>query len=386
ELQVAAPEVVDGAHLVGVGGGQVGPELVEVGVHGPVDGRGARAVVDHARRRDRQLRQCRGHLVGQEQEVVGEDRLFELDPAGDRHPRRVERGLARLVVHGDAQLLVGLRDAAELVDEVHVPGPAAELAVGGRLEADALLHRDRLHDRRVLRLLERLAGDVARAELLAGVQQGRGTQQAPDVVGAERRLGSLAHGRHASAPGCQPTTARAAAVRTTRSSSQRRAVNSERGTETPSAAVTSPSAPSTGAATPATPGTYSSTSTAAPSERIRISSRSRARRSATVRGANRGNPVRSNSSESRAGRRPESITLPAAVACAGVGSPTRRPSGRGWSAQSSTCATTTSTSRNTARYAAAPAAACTSRSVVRSAGSGRTCSVRLRCSSATRYP
>ena len=95
------------------------------------------------------------------------------------------------------ELLVGLGDAAELVDEVHVPGPAAELAVGGRLEADALLRRDGLDDRGVLGLAQLLAADRARGELLAGVQQGRRAQQAPDVIGAERRLCSLAHDRHA---------------------------------------------------------------------------------------------------------------------------------------------------------------------------------------------
>ena len=43
-----------------------------------------------------------------------------------------------------------LLDAAELVDEVHVPGRAAELAVGGRAQADVLLQLDRVADRVVL--------------------------------------------------------------------------------------------------------------------------------------------------------------------------------------------------------------------------------------------
>ena len=56
ELQVAAAELGERGDLGGVGGRQVGEELLEIGVDGAVDGRRAAAEVDHARRRDRQLR------------------------------------------------------------------------------------------------------------------------------------------------------------------------------------------------------------------------------------------------------------------------------------------------------------------------------------------
>ena len=61
---------------VGVGGGQVGPERVEVGVDVLVDRGPAAAVVDHARRGDGQLRRrAVADGVLQEREVVREDRL-----------------------------------------------------------------------------------------------------------------------------------------------------------------------------------------------------------------------------------------------------------------------------------------------------------------------
>ena len=57
---------------------------------------------------------------------------------------------ALLVAHLHGQLFVGLVDAVDLVDEVHVPRGAAELAVGGGLQADLLLHAHHVADGLVL--------------------------------------------------------------------------------------------------------------------------------------------------------------------------------------------------------------------------------------------
>ena len=123
-------------------------------------------------------------------ERLAEDRLGDAELAVD-----VERGgrpldVALGVVELDREVARRLGDAVERVDEVHVPGGAAELAVGHRLEPDLLLHADDLVDRGVLGGLQALvverAGGVRLARL---VQLGR-AQQAPDVVGAERRAGS----------------------------------------------------------------------------------------------------------------------------------------------------------------------------------------------------
>ena len=77
----------------------------------------------------------------EEREVLAEDRLRDAELAVD-----VQRGRRELDVavgrcgSEPSGVPVSLRDAVELVDEVHVPRGAAELAVGDRLEPDLLLH------------------------------------------------------------------------------------------------------------------------------------------------------------------------------------------------------------------------------------------------------
>ena len=137
-------------HLLAVGGDEVGPERVQLRVDGRVDGGPAAAVVDHARRRDRQPRDGRLHRVAEELEVLAEDRLRDAQLALDVESGRRELDLAVLVHELDRDVSGLVRDPVELVDEVHVPGGAAELAVRGRAQADLLLHPDRLADRLVL--------------------------------------------------------------------------------------------------------------------------------------------------------------------------------------------------------------------------------------------
>ena len=86
-----------------------------------------------------------------------------------------------------------LGDPVERVDEVHVPGGAAELAVGDRLQPGLLLHADDVPDRLVLGLREALVVEPAGGVRLARLEQLGRPQQAADVVGAERRTGSLGH-------------------------------------------------------------------------------------------------------------------------------------------------------------------------------------------------
>ncbi len=84
--------------------------------------------------------------------------------------RRLERDLFLLVAHLDAQRLVGLADAAELIDEVHVPGATAELAVGRGLQPDVLLHLHDLADGVVLDRVELGGSDAARGRVVSSVQ------------------------------------------------------------------------------------------------------------------------------------------------------------------------------------------------------------------------
>jgi hypothetical protein len=93
----------------------------------------------------------------------------------------------------DPEGLVARVDAPELVDEVHVPEPAAELAVGGGLEADLLLHPDDVGDGLVLDRSPLLRSDAPGGSVLPCLEHLRGTQQAAHVIGSERWGGALRH-------------------------------------------------------------------------------------------------------------------------------------------------------------------------------------------------
>jgi hypothetical protein len=88
------------------------------------------------------------------------------------------------VVELDGHVARRLADAVERVDEVHVPRRAAELAVGGGVQSDVLLHAHDVADRLVLDGAQRLVVDPAGGVILAGAQEVGRTQQAADVVGA----------------------------------------------------------------------------------------------------------------------------------------------------------------------------------------------------------
>ena len=109
-----------------------------------------------------------------------------------RRGRVVVLALLVLELHVQA-LALHLLDAAELVDEVHVPGLAAELAVGGRLQAHVLLHGHDLADGLVLGRLERVVVDRARGVVVACLEQRLRPQQAAYVVRPERRLVPMRH-------------------------------------------------------------------------------------------------------------------------------------------------------------------------------------------------
>ncbi len=119
--------------------------------------------------------------------IVSRERELRVDVGGRRRP--VVLAVLVVEVHAD-RVVLDLVDAAELVDEVHVPGLAAELAVGRGLEADLLLAPDDLADRLVLQPAQLGVVDAAGGVVLAGLQKLLRAQQAADVVGSERWLGS----------------------------------------------------------------------------------------------------------------------------------------------------------------------------------------------------
>jgi hypothetical protein len=151
-MQVAAAELVNAGQLGRIGIRQVIPEQLDVRVDVAVDGRVTAAVVDHARRRDRQLRRLPGvGVVTQERERVGEDRLRQRDLADLHRGRRVVVLVAGRVTELDVQALaLDLLDAAQRVDEVHVPRGAPQFPVGHGLQAGDALPLDHRRDRGVL--------------------------------------------------------------------------------------------------------------------------------------------------------------------------------------------------------------------------------------------
>ena len=151
--------------------------------------------MDHARRWDRQLRRLlRGGVVPQEHKRVGEDRVRQRDPADLHRGRRVVVLLAGCVAELDVEALtLDLAYAPQRIDEVHVPGRAAQLAVGDALQAGHALALDQLRDRGVLDRSQ--PGVVKRPSAVVGSgtrQLGR-AQQAADVVGAERGCRANGH-------------------------------------------------------------------------------------------------------------------------------------------------------------------------------------------------
>ena len=94
---------------------------------------------------------------------------------------------------GDAGIHDMLLDAVEAPEKIEMPPGTAEFAVGDRLQTDLFLFLDDTFDLAVLDRLQRRSIDLALGALLARLLQGGRSQQAADMVGAKRRLGSLAH-------------------------------------------------------------------------------------------------------------------------------------------------------------------------------------------------
>src|SRR6185437_4553977 len=99
--------------------------------------------------------------------------------------------LGLLALEGDLALAeIGL-DAIEPAKKIVVPEGAAVFAVGDRFETRRLLLLDERLNLAILDGLELLGGDFVLLPPDAGVLQRGGAKQAADMVGAERRFGTL---------------------------------------------------------------------------------------------------------------------------------------------------------------------------------------------------
>ena len=78
------------------------------------------------------------------------------------------------------------REAVDPLDEASPIGAATEFAVGHDLEADILLHLHDIADALILDLRKCSIVDALAHVIAEGLPQHRRTQQAADMVGAER--------------------------------------------------------------------------------------------------------------------------------------------------------------------------------------------------------
>src|ERR1019366_10611161 len=103
----------------------------------------------HARAWDGQLRRALGDglEIG---EILAEDALFELELAGDSQRCRGELDVALLVMKLNLEVILNLGRTTQLIQEIHVPRGAPELAVGNALQPDVFLHLHDVADRSVL--------------------------------------------------------------------------------------------------------------------------------------------------------------------------------------------------------------------------------------------
>ena len=123
-------------------------------------------------------------------EVRPLDRRDPFDRAPDMHGRRLEADLGSVVLAEarDIFAVMGL-DALEPLEEIDVEIGAAELAIGDRLEADILLGADDLANAFVLERMQVLGRKLAGGEFLARRLEALGSEEAADMIGAERRTG-----------------------------------------------------------------------------------------------------------------------------------------------------------------------------------------------------
>ena len=186
ELQVAAAGVVERLDRLLVGLPEIVEETVEIGIDLLLDAALGQAEMQHRRRRDGHLRHDLG--MGLEKlEVLEHGVVGESDLAHDAQALRLGLHAAEL----DALVALVQLDAVQHPEEVEVPPGAAKLAVGGERKPELLLLLDDLLDLAVLDRLELGRRDRALFALGARLLERRGAQEAADMIGAERRLGSF---------------------------------------------------------------------------------------------------------------------------------------------------------------------------------------------------
>ena len=184
QLQIGAAQLREFGDLLRVDLRQIVPEFVDIGINRGIDGRAPAAIVHHAGRWNGELGRRVRHRL-QEREVVAEDAFVELELALDLQGRGGEFDHALLIAKLHLHVVLHLGGAAHLVEEIHVPGSAAELAVGDPFQAQVFLPADHVADGLVFNAAQIGFADAAVLFIFASLEQLWRTKQAADVVGAK---------------------------------------------------------------------------------------------------------------------------------------------------------------------------------------------------------
>jgi hypothetical protein len=186
DLHIAATGLCQCRKLLMVGRDGVVPELIHVAVGLRGHCRITAAEMQGAGPGNGDLGNRAGHRL-EEGEIVHVDRMRPFELAPD-HRSRLGNATGRAVVDLAGH---GVRcHVSELRIEIAVIGASPELAVGRELEPELRLQRDGFSDRAILRCGERLAIDFAGVEPLPRRKQRGGSQQAADMLGTKRRMGT----------------------------------------------------------------------------------------------------------------------------------------------------------------------------------------------------
>src|SRR6185437_590901 len=165
-----------------VGLAEVAIKIAHVGIDRFRHGVAAIAEMQRRRRRDRYLG-CDARMFLHEAEVV-EHRMprKRAELAGHAQHHRLRIDALKLDL---ALAEIGL-DSVKRAEEIVIPEGAAEFAVCHGLEADILLPPDDLFDFAIFDLTQRIGGSFTALAPRARFLEHRRTQQAANVIGAER--------------------------------------------------------------------------------------------------------------------------------------------------------------------------------------------------------
>src|SRR5215831_8493218 len=202
DLQIETAGCGEIADFLAVDTGKIVVEGIDVGIGLGIDCAASAPEMHHSWRRERDLRRrprdgCeKFEIVDEDSAAVGPREL-----AGYLHGRRAVQAVACGRMKAYRELGRDHSHVAEFQHEISVPGVAVVFAVGDELEPEFLLQSYHLTDCGMLDTLELGIGDLFFLRLLARVDESSGSDEAADMLGAERRFGAF-HWR--GSPGRQP--------------------------------------------------------------------------------------------------------------------------------------------------------------------------------------